>query len=130
MAMVVAARNQYFEQKHRHEDEHKRNMQNQVRRQMTGYSHTYKSLTHAVGHDAEQNHKQVPTRPVKSDQAVSRSYAARGLGSLQHHHHVDGSQRDEGNAGHNSGSIRHKLSSFAALPKHSYRRFWDCVVEL
>src|SRR5580704_9499908 len=118
MAKLVATCDQYLQEEQRHEDEHKHNMQNQVRREMTGYSHTYKSLTHAVDHDAEQNHEQVPTRPVKSDQAVSRSCAARGLGSLQHHHHVDGSQRDEGNAGHNSGSIRHKLSSFAALPKH------------
>jgi len=97
--------------------------------QMTSYSHTYKSLIHAVGHDAKQNHKQVSTRPVNSDQAVSRRCAERGLGSLQHHHHVDGSQCDEGNAGHDSGSIRHRLSSFAALQKHSCRRFWDCVVE-
>ena len=102
MAMLVAACDQYLQEKQRHEDEHKHNMQNQVRRQMTGYSHTHKSLTHAVGHDAEQNHKQVPTRPVNSDQAVSRRCAARGLGSLQHHHHVGGGQCDEGNAGRNS----------------------------
>jgi hypothetical protein len=97
---------------------------------MTGYSHTSESLTHAVGHDAEQNREQVATRPVNSDQAVSRRCAARGLGSLQHHHHVDGSQCDEGNAGRNSGSIGHRLSSFSALQKHSYRRFRDCVEEL
>ncbi len=77
-------------------------MQNQVRRQMTRYPQTSESLTHAVGHDAEQDQKQVPTRPVKSDQAGSRRYAARGLRSLQHHYHVGGSQCDKDNADHNS----------------------------
>src|ERR1700758_776632 len=111
MAMLVAACDQYLQEEQRHEDEHKHNMQNQVRRQMTGYSHTYKSLTHAVGHDGEQNHKRISTQPVSSDQAASRSCAVRGLGSFQHHQHVGGSQCDEANAGHNSGSIRHGLSS-------------------
>src|SRR6201997_5423016 len=105
MAMLVAACDQYLQEEQRHEDEHKHNMQNQVRRQMTGYSHTYKSLTHGVGHDAEQDHKQVPARPVNSDQTVSRRYAARGLGSLQHRHHVGGSQCDESNASHDSGNL-------------------------
>src|SRR5580693_6538042 len=105
MALLVTACDQYLQEEHRHEDEHKHNMQNQMRRQMTGYSHTYKSLTHAVGHDAEQNYKQIPTRPVNSDQAVSRSCAARGLESLQHRHHVGGGQCDKGNAAHNSGNV-------------------------
>jgi hypothetical protein len=105
MAMLVAACDQYLQEEQRHEDEHKRNVQNQVRREMTGYSDTYKSLTHAVGHDAEHNHKQVPTRFMKSDQPGSRRYVARGLGSFQHHHHVGGGQCDEGNAGHNSGNV-------------------------
>src|ERR1700687_5950539 len=120
MAMLVAACDQYLQEEQRHEDEHKHNMQNQVRRQMTGYSHTYKSLTHAIGHDAEQHHKQVPTRLMKSDQPGSRRSVARGLGSFQHHHDIDGGQCAEGNASHNSGSIRDRLSSFAALQKHSY----------
>src|ERR1700745_2385565 len=110
MAMLVAARDQYLQEEQRHEDEHKHNMQNQMRRQMTGYSHTYKSLTHAVGHDAEQNHKQVPARLMKSDQPGSRRSVARGLGSLQHRHHVGGGQCDKGNACDNSGNVRHKLS--------------------
>ena len=49
MALLVTACDQYFQEEQRHEDEHKHNMQNQVRRQMTAYSHTYKSLTHAAG---------------------------------------------------------------------------------
>jgi hypothetical protein len=96
--MLVAACDQYLQEEQRHENEHKHNMQNQVRRKMTGYSHTYKSLTHAVGHDAEQNHKQIPTSPVNSDQAASRIRAPRRLGSLQHNHQVCGGQCDEGNA--------------------------------
>src|ERR1700733_7152076 len=99
MALLVPARDQYLQEEQRHENEHKHNMQNQVRMQMTCYPHTSKSLTHAVGHDAEQNHKRIPTRPVKSDQAASCSCAARGLGSLQHSHYVGGGQRNEGNAG-------------------------------
>jgi hypothetical protein len=105
MAMLVAACDQYLQKEQRHEDEHKRNVQNQVRREMTGYSDTYKSLTHAVGHDAKQNHKQVPTRLMKSDQPGSRRPVARGLGSFQHYHHVGGGQCDKGNTGHNSGNI-------------------------
>src|SRR4029077_9609869 len=105
MTMRVAACYQYFQEEKRHEDEHKHNMQNQVRREMTGYSDTYKSLNHAVGHDAEQNHKQVPTRLMKSNQPGSRRSVARGLGSFQHHHHVGGGQCDKSNAGHNSGNV-------------------------
>jgi hypothetical protein len=105
MAMLATACDQYFQKEQRHKDEHKHNMQNQVRRQMTGYSYTYKSLTHAVGHDAQQNHKQIPTHPVSGDQAASRSQATRGLGSFQHDHYVGGSQCGERNAGHNSRNI-------------------------
>src|SRR5260370_21093503 len=105
MAKLVAASDQYLQEEHRQEDENKHNMQNQVRREMTRYSYTYKSLTHAVGHDAEQKHEQVPTRLMKSDQPGSRRSIARGLGSFQHHHHVGGGQLENGNAGHNSGNI-------------------------
>ena len=45
---------------------------------MTRYSQTSESLTHAVSHDAEQDHKQVSPHPMKSDQPGSRRYAARG----------------------------------------------------
>jgi hypothetical protein len=69
---------------------------------MTTYSHTCKSLTHAVGHDAEEDYKQVPTRPVHSDQASFGRSASRGLGSFQHDHHVGGGQYDERNAGQNN----------------------------
>src|SRR4029077_14868563 len=105
MAKLVAACDQYLQEEQRHEDEHKHNMQNQVRGEMTGYSYTYKSLTHAVGHNAEQNHEQVPTRLMKSEQSGSRRSIARGLGSFQHHHHVGGGQCDKGTAGNNSGNI-------------------------
>ena len=105
MAMLVVACYQYLQEEQRHKNEHKHNVQNQVSGQMTSYSQACKSLTHDVGHDAEQNHKQVPTRPMQSDQASSRGFAARGLGSFQHHHHVGGGQCDEGNAGHNRGPI-------------------------
>jgi hypothetical protein len=74
VALLVTACDQYLQKEQK--DEH--NVQDQVRRQMTGYSHSYKSLTHAVGHDAEQNHKQISTRPVSSDQAGSRRYLREG----------------------------------------------------
>src|ERR1700758_4066226 len=105
MAMLVATYDQYLQEKQRHENEHKHNVQDQVRRQMTGYPQTSKSLTHAVGHDAEQGQKQVPSRLMKSDQLGSRRSAARRLGSLQHHHNVGGSQWDEGNARHDGKHI-------------------------
>ncbi len=72
---------------------------------MTCYTQTGKSLTHPVGHDAEQDHKQVPTRLVSSDQAGSSGSAARGLRRLQHRHRVGGGQCDKNNAGHNSGNV-------------------------
>src|SRR5580692_12343746 len=105
MAMLVAARDQYLQEEQRHEDEHKHNMQDQVRRQVTRYPQTSESLTHAIGHDAEENHKQVPTRLMKSDQPGSCRSVAGGLGSFEHHDHVRGGQYDKGNAGHNSGNI-------------------------
>jgi hypothetical protein len=45
MALFVTARDQYFQEEQRREEEQKHNMQNPVRRRMTAYSHTYKSLT-------------------------------------------------------------------------------------
>lgn len=48
--MLIAACDQYLQQEQRHEDEHKHNMQYQVRRQMTGCPQTSKSLTHAANH--------------------------------------------------------------------------------
>jgi hypothetical protein len=68
---------------------------------MASYSLAGKSLTHAVGHDAEQDHKQIPTRSVQSDQAASCRFVTRGLGSLQHHYHVGGSQCDKDKSGRN-----------------------------
>ena len=80
-------------------------MQNQVRRQITAYSHPYKSLTYAVGHDAEQNHKQITTRPLSSDRAVSLSCAARELGRPLASPPRWQRQGDEDNTGRNSGNI-------------------------
>jgi len=54
-------------------------MQNQVQRQMTCYPQTSKSLAHAVGHNAEQDHKQVPAHAMfltsRTGLAVTRTVA-------------------------------------------------------